>query len=118
MAYVEINLYTNDIRFLSFDLDSGGHYSPGTWGDSNPIPYTGKTLEDFETEFIPWLTGKSLSDLEGISVFSNEEYHGIQNTTNILEQDLIDSFAGSSVSTNNMIRVMKALLEYHEEKYN
>ena len=116
VAYVEINRYSNDIRFISFDLDSSGYYSPGTWGDSNPLP-SGKTLEDFETEFIPWLIGKSLTDLDGISVFTNSDYHGIQNTTNIVEQLLIDSYAGSSVSTNNMIRVMKELLEYHEEKY-
>jgi len=117
VAYVEINKITNDIRFISFDEDSAGHYSPGSWGDSDPTP-SGKTFEDFETDFIPWLIGKDLSSLDGISVFKNVDYHGIQNTTNIPEQDLIDSFAGSSVSTNNMIRVMKSLLEYHEEKYN
>ena len=114
VAYVEINKFTNDIRFISYDEEPGGHYSPGSWGDSNPTP-AGKTPEDFEADFIPWLIGKSLSDLEGISVFTNVDYFGIQNTTNIPEQALIDSFAGSSVTTNNMIRVMKELLAYHEE---
>ncbi len=117
LAYVEINLYTNDIRVISFNEDSTHHYTAGMWGDSSPTP-AGKTLENFEDEFIPWLIGKSLTDLEGISVFKNDEYYGIQNTTNIDEQDLIDGYAGSSVSTNNMIRVMKSLLEYHEEKNN
>ena len=116
VSFVEINKYTNDIIFLSFDEDSSGHYSPGSWGDSNPT-LSGKTEEDFETDFIPWLIGKSLIDLEGISVFTNQDYYGIINTTNIPETDLIDSYAGSSVTTNNMIRVMKSLLEYHEEKY-
>ena len=85
------------------------------WGDSSPTP-AGKSLENFEDEFIPWLVGKTLDDLDGISVFTNDDYYGTQNTTTIDEQDLIDGYAGSSVSTNNMIRVMKALLEYHEEK--
>ena len=86
------------------------------WGDSSPTP-AGKTLENFEAEFIPWLIGKSLEDLGGISVFTNAQYFDILNTTTIAEQDLIDGYAGSSVSTNNMIRVMKVLLEYHEENY-
>ena len=116
VAFVEINLSTNDIRTLSFDLDSGQHYTAGTWGDSSPIPETGKTYADFEAEFIPWLVGKTSADLDGIVAFTNEPYYGLENTVTIDEQDLIDGYAGSSVSTNNMIRVMKALLEYHEEK--
>ena len=88
------------------------------WGDSSPIPSgEGKSLADFEAEFIPWLIGKSLTDLEGIYAFTNAGYYGIDNTTVIAEQDLIDGYAGASVSTNNMIRVMKELLAYHEEKY-
>jgi hypothetical protein len=116
VAFVEINKYSNDIKFISFDRDNEDHYTAGMWGDSSPTP-TGKTLDDFKTEFIPWLTGKSLDDLEGISVFTNDDYHGVQNTTNIAEQDLIDGYAGSSVSTNNMIRVFKELLTYHADKY-
>ena len=116
VAFVEINFYTNDLRTISFSEDSGGHYVGGMWGDSDPTP-EGKSLTNFEDEFIPWLIGKDLTDLDGISVFTNDDYYGVQNTTNIAEQDLIDGYAGSSVSTNNMIRVMKALLEYHEEEY-
>jgi len=117
LAFVEINLYTNDIRTISFEEDSTGHYIAGMWGDSSPTP-AGKTLENFQDEFIPWLIGKTLEDFDGISVFTNDAYYGVQNTTTISEQDLIDGYAGSSVSTNNMIRVMKELLEYHEAKNN
>jgi len=119
VAFVEINKYTNDIRTLSFGQDGvDGHYTAGMWGDSDPTP-SGRTLVHFETEFIPWLVGQSLTTLEGISVFTNESYHGmVENTANIDEQVMIDDFAGSSVSTNNMIRVIKALLEYHEDAYN
>jgi len=116
VAFVEINRYTNEIRTISFNDDSSDHYIAGMWGDSSPTP-AGKTLEDFEAEFIPWLIGKSLDDLDGISVFTNAQYFEVLNTKAIAEQDLIDGYAGSSVSTNNMIRVMKVLLEYHEEKY-
>ena len=118
VAYIEINKYTNDVSYLSFELDPEGHYRGGMWGDSDPIPTNNKTLEDFETDFFPWIVGKTLTDFEGISVFTNEEYHGIQNTTDIAEQDMIDDYASSSVSTNNIIRIVKTLLEYHEENYN
>jgi hypothetical protein len=128
VAYVEINKSTNDIRLISFgyDDDSSSHpYTAGMWGDSSPTP-SGKTTEDFTNYFIPWLVGKSLADLEGINVFKHEEYFGVSNTVDITDTvvnidgndvDLIDDFNGSSVSTNNMIRIMKALLEYHESNY-
>lgn len=116
VAFVEINRYTNDIRTISFNNDSSDHYIAGMWGDSSPTP-AGITLADFEADFIPWLVGQTLADLDGISVFTNDDYFGIQNTTNIAEEDMIDDYTNSSVSTNNMIRVMKALLEYHGDKY-
>jgi hypothetical protein len=129
VAYVEVNKSTNTIRTISFgpvfDVSTGHDYTPGMWGDSSPTP-ADKYLEDFENEFIPWLVGKDLSSLDGISVFTNEDYHGILNTKTIddsvidvdgTQVDLIDDYAGSSVSTNNMIRIMKSLLEYHEKNY-
>ena len=77
------------------------------------------TLEDFETKFIPWLEGKTLATLKGIEVFTNDTYVGgvKKNTTTIAETDLIDFFTGASVTPNNMIRVMKVLLAYHEKTY-
>jgi uncharacterized lipoprotein NlpE involved in copper resistance len=119
VAYVEINKSSNDIKRISFDQDGTGHYLAGFWGDSDPIPNpTNATYEDMKGDFIPWLVGKDSDDLEGIEVFTNEEYvGGIQNTKTIEEQDLIDYYSGASVTTNNMIRVMKVLLAYHEENY-
>ncbi len=86
-------------------------------GDSDPIPSGNElTTQDFEEGFIPWLEGKTLSDLDGIEVFTNAEYAGgIKNTKPIEEQDMIDLYAGASVTTNNMIRVMKILLEYQKQ---
>lgn len=120
VAYVEISKKDNSIKTISFRQDGTGHYTAGFWGDSNPVPSGNMpTLEDFEEKFIPWLIGKKLTDLEGIEVFTNDYYTGgeIKNETPIAETDLIDFFAGASVTTNNMIRVMKVLLEYHEQHY-
>lgn len=120
VAYVEISKKDNSIKTISFRQDGTGHYTAGFWGDSNPVPSGNMpTLEDFEEKFIPWLIGKNFTDLEGIEVFTNDVYTGgeIKNETTIAETDLIDFFAGASVTTNNMIRVMKVLLEYHEQHY-
>lgn len=119
VAYVELSKIDYSIKTISFGEDGTGHYTAGFWGDSSPIPSGNElTLEDFELQFIPWLEGKTLSDLDGIEVFTNVEYAGgVQNSKNIEEQELVDLFAGASVSTNNMIRVMKVLLTYHEQNY-
>ncbi len=116
--YIEINKVYNTVRYISFDVDPLNHYNVGVWGDSSGRPEQNfVTYENFKGDFIPWLVGKTSTDLEGISVFSNTDYYGIQNTTNITDQTLIDSFAGSSVSANNMIRIVKEMLEYHNTNY-
>jgi len=118
VAYVELGLEDFDIQKISFSEDGTGNYTAGFWGDSDPIPTNGLTYEDFKNEFIPWLEGQTLETLDGISVFTNDVYPGdIQNDKVIDQQDMIDTYAGASVTTNNMIRAMKTLLEYHVEKY-
>ena len=124
VAFVEVNIGTNDIKSITYGSAEGeeGHYFSGVWGDSQEIKNENDNVilvfQDYKDNFLPWLIGKSLSDFEGISVFSNEAYYDIPaNTTHIDEQNLIDAFAGGSVSTNNMIRVFKELLQYHENKY-
>lgn len=119
VAYIEINKYTNDVRTISFTTDGeGGHYTPGTWGDSSgDANQNGVTFEMFETDFFPWLVGKTSADLDGIYFFGNGTYFDVTNTTPIAETDLIDEFAGSSVSSNNLIRIVKELLAYHDTKY-
>ncbi len=126
VMYIEISTTDNSIRRISFDADkeSGAHtYTAGMWGDSSPTPgpsgnYSdGKYYQDFVDDFFPWLVGQTPESLDGITVFTNENYHGVQNTKTIDEQNLIDDFAGSSVSTNNMIRVIHAMFDYHIENY-
>ncbi len=132
VMYIEVNKYTNDVKYISFGLDnpeSDHPYSPGSWGDSSPTP-AGKTQEDFQEMYVPWFYGKSLEDLDGISIFKNDTYHGTDYNTVTIDDavytdpdtgneiNLIDDFANSSVSTNNILRVVKSTLEYHEENYN
>lgn len=125
VMYIEVNIGDNAVNYISFDNDGeDGHYHPGTWGDSMEIPRYGDESQGtvpYETmvdDFIPWLVGKTSADFDGISVFTNDTYHDtVTNTTDIAETDLIDAFAGSSVSTNNMIRMVKEVLAYHETKY-
>jgi hypothetical protein len=127
VMYIEISTTDNSVRRISFDMDKeeGSHpYTAGMWGDSSPTPgpsgdYSdGKLYEDFVNDYIPWLVGQTPESLEGITLFSNEAYHDVpQNTQTIDDQDLIDSFAGSSVSTNNMIRIVHAMFEYHIKNY-
>ncbi len=120
VAYVDISTVTGEILYISFDTDSSGHYSAGLWGDSNPIPETGLTYDDFKQDFLPWIVGKTSDDLDGINIFYDETpqvYAAYANTKQINEPELIDAFAGSSVSTNSIIRAVKVLLNYHKDKY-
>lgn len=121
VAYVDISKETGELLYISFDVDSSGHYSAGVWGDSNPIPETGVTYEDhFKVDFLPWLVGKTPEDLDGINIFYDVTpavYADYANTKLINEPEMIDAYAGSSVSTNSIIRVVKTILQYHQEKY-
>ena len=116
-AYVELtlpdsgNIEDSKIRTLSFDYDAEGHYLAGFWGDSNPTP-AGNTYEEFKEQYIPFFVGKddayikTLDVVEDIDPALYAEGEGRENLT-------LDTFTGSSVSTNNIIRMLNALYEYH-----
>lgn len=114
VMYLEVNKYTGDVRTLSFDTDGEtGHYTPGTWGDSSGDPnQNGITYEQFKAEFFPWVVGQTADSLADISVLTD-----ITGAATTDGTDLVDAFAGSSVSTNNIIRVVKEMLGYHATKY-
>lgn len=114
-VYVQIDKVDGSLTTISFDEDPEG-FTVGNWTDYDPIP-DGASYAQIEASFIPWLIGKASADFDGISVFTNSNYHGIENTVSIADQALIDAFAGSSVSTNNMIRVLKELLVYYDAEY-
>jgi len=130
VMYIEI-YKTGAVKQISFgEVDAPGthKYNAGLWGDSSPTPgpsadYSdGKYFNEFVEDYIPWLVGKTQADLEGVNLFKDtsvNSYHGLFNDTEITDAgDLIDDFAGSSVSTNNMLRAVKVVLDYHEENYN
>lgn len=131
------------VRTISFDNDSTGHYIGGFWGDSGVNGYdingTGMTYEGIKNGFIPFLVGKTKAQLSQYSVYDDineEEFNSWAASKNIqislldpnnpnddgtypeLEPQLVtyDMFGGSSVSTNNLIRVLNSLLEYHATK--
>ena len=116
-AYVELSLPSsgdiNDatVKNLSFDYDTQGHYLAGFWGDSNPTP-AGATYDQFKEQYIPFFIGKdykyisTLSTMDDIDSALYTEGEGRQSLS-------LDTFSGSSVSSNNIIRMLNALFEYH-----
>ena len=116
-AYVELtlpdsgNIEDSKIRTLSFDYDAEGHYLAGFWGDSNPTP-AGNTYEEFKEQYIPFFVGKDYAYIKTLDVVEDidpalyAEGEGRENLT-------LDTFTGSSVSPNNIIRMLNALYEYH-----
>lgn len=116
-AYVELtlpksgNIEDSEVKTLSFDKDSSDHYTAGFWGDSNPTP-AGATYEMFKEQYIPFFIDKNYGYIKTLSVQEDidpalySEGEGREGLT-------LDTFSGSSVSTNNIIRMLNALFEYH-----
>lgn len=141
-AYVELTVPKSgdindvELRNLSFDYDGTGDYLAGFWGDSgigHDINGSGITYEDIKTGFIPFLIDKTYAELSS--------YDGYQETVNgttttwddtvfaIPDEDFnskmegvmfhddhqvtLDDFNGASVSTNNILRMLIPLMEYH-----
>ena len=117
-AYVELTLPDshdiNDaqIRTLSFDTDGPeGHYTAGFWGDSNPTP-AGATYEMFKEQYFPFFIDKDYAYISTLSVVEDidpADYAAGEGREGLT----LDTFSGSSVSTNNVIRMLNALFEYH-----
>ena len=116
-AYVELSLPSSkdindaEVRFLSFDRDSADHYTAGFWGDSDPTP-AGATYEMFKEEYIPYWIGKDYSYIKTLSVVEDIDATDYA-TGEGREGYTLDTFSGSSVSSNNIIRMLNALFEYH-----
>lgn len=114
--YVEMTLPDSkdindaEIKYMSFDYDSEGAYLAGFWGDSNPTP-AGHTYEDIKEEYISYFFGKNYAYTKTLSVVEDIDPADYQ--ANGRDGLTLDSFVGSSVSTNNIIRTLNALFEYH-----
>lgn len=121
-AYAEISLPKSkdindaELTFLSFDQDSTGHYLAGFWGDSNPTP-AGNTYEEFKEQYIPFFVGKNYEYIQKLSVVEDIDAADYSAGEGRADYKL-DTFSGSSVSTNNIIRMLNALFKYHAtDKY-
>ncbi len=116
-AYVELTLPESghiedaEIRTLSYDLDSTNAYLGGFWGDSDPIP-DGATYDEFKTQYIPYFVGKDYAAIKGLSIMDDIDLADYQAGEG-RSAYTIDTFSGSSVSANNIIRMLQALYEYH-----
>jgi len=115
--YVELSLPASknpaeaQVKYISFDKDSTGHYTGGHWGDSDPIP-SGQTYEMFKTQYIPFFVKKDAAYLNELSVVDDINLTDYQAGDGRGELTL-DAFSGASVSTNNIIRILNAIMDYH-----
>ena len=116
-AYVELSLPDSgkiddaEVRTLSFDLDSTGHYDVGQYGDSNPAP-NGNPYEKFVTDWVPFYTGKTYGEIKGygtIKDIGDDAFKAGEGR----EELTIDAWTGATVSPNNVLRMLIALFRYH-----
>jgi len=116
-AYVELSLPSSKnvedvvLRKISFDTDPSEHYLGGFWGDSNPTP-AGVTYDTFKSEYISFFDKKEYTYLKTLDTMWDiklEDYKSGEGRENFE----IDTFTGSSVSANNIIRIVNALMEHH-----
>ena len=138
-AYVELTVPKsgdiNEVKLqkLSFDEDDTGHYNAGFWGDSgvngHDINGSGITYEDIKTGFIPFLEGKTYAQLSSYDNFEaggnvyDDTVWGIDSAEFAKDMEgvmfhgehqvTLDDFNGASVSTNNILRMLIPLMEYH-----
>lgn len=116
-AYVDLTkpasgkLDDAEIRTLSFSRDGTKDYAAGFWGDSNPIP-SGQTFEMINVEFKPYFVGKTygqIKDMNTIADIKLEDYQAGEGRG----EYKIDTWTGATVSTNNILRMLQALMKFH-----
>ena len=118
-AYVELTMPESKnaddvaVKFFSFDRDPGGEYLGGFWGDSNPTP-AGVGYGQFKNEFVPHFVNKTNSYIKTLSTMDDINLTDYKSGEGRADFEL-DTFTGSSVSTNNIIRMLNALMTYHLE---
>ena len=116
-AYMELSLPSSGdpddvvLKFLSFDDDSNGEYQAGLWGDSAPTP-SGITYETLKAEYVPYFNGKDLPYLQGLDTVKDIDKADYQVGEGRENYDA-DALTGATVSTNNIIRITNAMLDYH-----
>lgn len=107
VMYIELNNSDSSVKTISFGIDGeNGHYTPGTWGDSSPIPLgQNHTKEDFQQDLIEgYLLDKTPEDLAHIS-----------DMRDMTDWEHVDSYVGNSVTVHNMVRAVQVIQAYHAE---
>ena len=93
------------LRWLCFTDNEG--YNVGVWGDSNPIhgqpTYTAEYMDE---NFVAPLVGLTKADFDAWGGYGTQ-VAGID----------VDAVTGATVSTSNIMSVLRALFAYHAEKY-
>lgn len=100
------------IRTLSYEKDGTGKYQAGFWGDSNPIPTGGQTYEMIRDQYLPYYDGKTYGQIKTLSTIADIKLEDYQAGEGRGEMTL-DTWTGATVSTNNVLRILHALFEYH-----
>ncbi len=102
VAYVEIDKNDGSVRTFTFNEDGeGGHYTPGTFGDSEISPGDVPNRELVEQFLEDFIINASQEEINAI-----EPMHGE-----------VDSYTGATVTPNNLARMLQGLFEYHNAKY-
>lgn len=93
------------LRWLCFTDNEG--YNVGVWGDSNPIhgqpTYTAEYMDE---NFVAPLVGLTKADFDAWGGYGTQ-VDGID----------VDAVTGATVSTSNIMSVLRTLFAYHAEKY-
>jgi len=93
------------IRTITFGKKDG--YTAGFWGDSDPIHGRPEyTKEYMDEHFVQKLVKKTKAEFDAWEGYGSQ-LSGID----------ADAVSGATVSTSNIISVLKALFTYHAEKY-
>lgn len=118
-AYMEFTLPSSKnpdeavLKTLSFDKDSSDKYNGGLWADSDPIP-SGVTYETIKTEYLPYFEGKDIATLKSLDQIEDIDLTDYQ-TGEGREAYALDTYTGATVSTNNIIRIINAVADYHSQ---
>lgn len=110
VMYIELlnNKDTADeakIRSISFSDVKGT--TVGMWGDSNPIyMQPDKTFDYMNENFVQKLVGLTKADID--------QWEGYGKVVSSVEADAV---SGATVSVSNITSVVKAMFNYHADKY-
>ena len=110
VMYIELlnNKDTADeakIRSISFSDVKGT--TVGMWGDSNPIyMQPDKTFDYMNEHFVQKLVGLTKADID--------QWTGYGKVVSSVDADAV---SGATVSVSNITSVVKAMFEYHADKY-